>query len=246
MFAVAGSGRLAGGGREGRSERGQESKGKKKKKKNLLRAVSMPQLEMTQGAAPCVSDSLFSHTHAKSVTSHGVSPMAFMMQSSEHSGKMEMSCAETPAAAAASVATRAAVYFIFVVVVVVLKAATSECLPRYAVRPDESGAWLAYWTGPDWTGCLSERPLGGTSECVVRKKSKESGRADIRDGRGGREGLLYFGARLLALFANKRCVTTLPDTRTPFYIVYILYSCSGQLLRPGTPSPRPPLPSSPR
>ena len=53
--------------------------------------------------------SMFLQTQAKSVAAHEVVPTAVMMHGSEHSGKTEMSWAET---AAARVVRMAVVYFI--------------------------------------------------------------------------------------------------------------------------------------
>lgn len=76
---------------------------------DVLRATSAPQASRTQGVAEVMRDWVFSQTQAKSVSSQEVpEPMPLMMQSREHSGKMEMSWAETAAARA----RRAAVYFI--------------------------------------------------------------------------------------------------------------------------------------
>lgn len=76
---------------------------------NALRALSRPHLSTTQGVAAVLTASMFLQTQAKSVAAHDVVPTAVMMHGSEHSGKTEMSWAETVAAARA---TRAAVYFI--------------------------------------------------------------------------------------------------------------------------------------
>ena len=77
--------------------------------RNALRALSMPHLSTTQGVAAVLTASMFLQTQAKSVAVHDVVPTAVTMHWSEHSGKTEMSWAETVAAARA---TRAAVYFI--------------------------------------------------------------------------------------------------------------------------------------